>query len=141
MPSQIEKIAEYFHGDKMFRTNCKCCGDDPLTFTVATDDEYPEVYLEVYMKISSQFVCFDEPRWSRPFRNFWRRLTSAFTLLFKGYHETQGSFIFRGEEHIDEFCETIQVHKRYAIKKHEEDKLKRLKDKITEENKHEEIKL
>ena len=66
--SEIERIAEYDDGDKVWRTSCKCMGDDNLTFTVATDDEYPEVYLEVYMDCSENYTVWDTPKWSRPFR-------------------------------------------------------------------------
>ena len=100
MNNEIERIAEYHDGTKVWRTSCQCMGDDPLTFEVATDDEYPEVYLEVYMKVGKQYQVWDEPRWSRPFRSFWRRLTASLTLFFKGHVETEGAFIFRGEKHI-----------------------------------------
>lgn len=121
MSSQIEEIAEYHEGDKVWRTTCQCMGDDNLTFTVATDDEYPEVYLEIWMQATRHFTAvWDEPKWSRPFRAFWRRIKATVTLLFKGYVEVDGAFIFRGEKHIDEFTNTIQEHKKYLVKRRKE---------------------
>jgi hypothetical protein len=117
MNHEIERIAEYHSGDKVWRTTCKCMGDDDLTFTVATDDECPEVYLEMYVKCSSYYRVWDTPAWSRPFRSFWRRLTAAITLLFKGYVEVEGAFLFRGEKQIDAVTETIQEHKKYLIER------------------------
>ncbi len=118
--SQIEEIAT-IGDDKVWRTTCKCMGEDNLTFMVACDDEYPEVYLEVYMDVSAQSRIWGKPSWSRPFRSFWWRIKNAFGLIFKGYVEVGGAFIFRGEEHIDEFCETILIHKKYMIEKKEKE--------------------
>lgn len=120
MSDQLEKIAEYDNGDKVWRTTCKCMGDDNLTFQVATDDEFPEVYLEVWMDCKSYYNVWDEPKWSRPFRSFWRRLTAAMRLFFKGGVEVEGAFIFRGEGHIDAFCDAIQTHKEILKNRHKE---------------------
>lgn len=120
MNNEIERIAEYDNGDKVWRTSCKCMGDDNLTFTVATDDEFPEVYLEVYMDCSTYYSVWDTPRWSRPFRTFWRRLTGAFGLIFKGHVKVNGAFLFRGPKQIDEFTDTIQEHKKYLIERRKE---------------------
>ena len=119
--AQIEEIAE-IGDDKIWRTTCKCMGVDNLTFMVSNDDEYPEVYIEVYMDMSASGHVWCKPVWSRPFRSFWWRITNAFGLIFKGYVKVNGSFLFRGEEHIDEFCDTILTHKNYMVKiKGEED--------------------
>lgn len=115
--SQIEEIAKYDDDSKVWRTSCKCMGDDQMTFMVDTDEEFPEVYLEVWMDVSSTDSVYHLPVWSRPFRSFWWRITNVCSLLFKGSVKVEGSFIFRGEEHIDEFCETILTHKKYMIKK------------------------
>lgn len=114
---EIERIAEYHDGDKVWRTTCKCMGDDHLTFTVATDDECPEVYLECYIDCSTQYSAFHEAAWQRPFIVFWRRLVGAFSILTKGYVETNGAFLFRGEKQIDAVTETIQAHKKYMIER------------------------
>lgn len=117
--SQIEEIAEYHDGDKVWRTSCVCMGDDNLTFTVATDEEFPEVYLEMWTESSTLYQVhdYDGARWTHPFRAFWRRLKGACTVMFKGYVTVNCAFIFRGEKHIDEFTDTIQEHKKYLIKR------------------------
>ena len=102
---------EYCDKTKVFRTSCQCAGEDPLTFHVSTDAEYPEVYLEMWCKCYSNYTVWQDPWYTRPFRTFWRRLKAATKLMFSGYVEIEGAFIFRGEEHIDEFCETVQAHK------------------------------
>ena len=117
MPSQIEEIAVYDDGDKVWRTTCNCMGDDVLTFTVATDDEYPEVYLEVYMDCSDNYRRWDEPKWSRPFRSFLERIKVACRVIFTGNIQVSGAFMFRGEKHIDEFCDTIQTHKSFLLER------------------------
>lgn len=114
--SQIEEIAEYDDESKVWRTTCKCMGDDNITFTVTTDDEYPEVCLEMWVDMSAHDNIWSEPVWSRPFRSFWWRIKTALGLIFKGYVKTSGSFLFRGEKHIDALCETILTHKKYMVK-------------------------
>lgn len=125
MPSQIEEIAEYHDGDKVWRTSCSCMGDDHITFTVATDDEYPEVYLEVYMDVGDNYRVWEEDKPFRWFKCMWKRIKVACKVIFQGHVKMNGAFIFRGEEQIDEFTETIQGHKEYMIKRRAEDKEKR----------------
>ncbi len=120
--NEIERIAEYNNGEKVWRTSCSCMGDEHnLTFTVATDDEHPEVYLEFYVNVCGNYVPWDGPRWTRPFRSAWLRVKGAITLIFKGYVETSSSFIFRGEKQIDDLCETIQTHKEYMVEKRKDE--------------------
>ena len=95
-------------------------GDDNLTFQVCTDDEHPEVYLEMWMDCSNHFDVWDTPVWSRPFRRLGRRISGAFDVLFKGSVKANGAFLFRGEEHIDSLCEVLQREKSrmVSLKKH-----------------------
>lgn len=122
MSSQIEEIAEYEYGDRVWRTTCKCMGDDHLTFTVATDNECPEVYLEFYMDCSDSYSLRGEKRPFRWFKCIWLRINVACKVIFTGHIKTRGAFIFRGEKHIDEFCDTIQTHKKCLIKRRNETK-------------------
>lgn len=119
MNSEIERIAEYDDGDRVWRTTCKCMGDDHLTFTVATDDETPEVYLEVYMDCSDSYRVWEEDKPFRFLKCVKERVKVACRVLFTGYIRTSGAFIFRGEEQIDELCDTIQTHKKYLIERRE----------------------
>ncbi len=135
--SEIEKIAEFDDGEKVWRTTCKCMGDDHLTFTVATDDEYPEVYLEFYSDCYTRYEASSwsgSSKWTKPFRTFWNRICGAFTLVFKGYVKINEAFIFRGEEQIDELTDTIQAHKRHLIKRLPEYKAEWEKKKKEREN-------
>lgn len=131
MSNQVEEIGtmlarvegEYIEDNKVYRTTCQCMGDDPLTFYVDVDEEHPEVYLSVDMKVSTLFDVWDRPRWSYPFRRILRRIKYAWTLLTKGYVEMEGAFIFRGEEHIDGFTDAVQ-----SAKNHMKDRIKEIKD-------------
>lgn len=113
MKNEVEKIGELgqLGEDKIWRTSCKCMGDDHLTFQVCTDDEHPEVYLEVWMDCSSYYDVWSTPVWSRPFRTFWRRLKGACRILLFGSQKVNGAFLFRGEDQIDALTQTIQNEK------------------------------
>lgn len=127
MPSEIESLAEYHDGDKVWRTTCKCMGDDHITFTVATDDEYPEVYLEIYMDVGDSYRVWTEDKPFRWFKCMWSRIVTAYKVIFQGHVKMNGAFLFRGEKHIDEFTETIQTHKEYLVKRRAEMGLKNAK--------------
>ena len=117
MPSQIEEIATYEDGDKVWRTTCKCMGDDDLTFTVATDDECPEVYLEFYADLSDDYRVWTEDKPFRWLKCMRERIKVACKVIFTGSIRANGAFLFRGEEQIDELCDTIQGHKKYLIER------------------------
>ncbi len=127
MPSQIEEIAEYNNGTKVWKTTCKCTGDD-ITFTVESDDDYSEVYLNVCMDVGDSYRIWEEDRPFRWIKCIWSRFKVAFKVIVKGYVEMNGSFIFRGENHIDEFTETIQIHKEHLIKRNSEIEFKETKE-------------
>ena len=116
MENEIEKISDEMYGrmlgpDRIWRTSCKCMGDDNLTFQVCCDDEHPEVYLEVWMDCSSHLRVWNTPAWSRPFRTIWWRLKGACRVLFVGSTKVEGSFIFRGDDQIDALTQIIQNEK------------------------------
>jgi hypothetical protein len=113
--SEIEQIADFHDKEKMWRTTCRFMGDDHLTFSVCTDDEHPEVYLEMYSDCHTDFDVWDTPKWSRPFRKFWNRVCAATKLLFTGHLEVNQAFLFRGESHMDALCDTIQKEKHRMI--------------------------
>ena len=138
MPSQIEELAEYHDGDKVWRTSCQCMGDDHLTFTVATDDEYPEVYLEFWVDVGDSYRVWTEEKPFRWFKCMWARFKTACKVMFLGHVTMNGAFIFRGETQIDELCDTIQGHKEYMIKRRKETPFKDVnlcgKEKETDES-------
>lgn len=115
--SQIEEIAEYHDGDKVWRTSCKCMGDDHLTFTVATDDECPEVYLEFYVEVGDNYRVWSEDKPFRWFKCMWARIKVCMQVFWMGHVTMNGAFLFRGEEHIDALTDTIQTHKKYMIER------------------------
>lgn len=120
MSNQIEELAEYDDGDKVWRTTCQCMGDDHITFTVATDDEFPEVYLEINQEVGDSYRVWTEDKPFRWFKCMWSRIKVALKVIFMGHVTMNGAFIFRGVKHIDEFTETIQTHKEYLMKRREE---------------------
>lgn len=119
MSNQIERIGGNIGElgeDKIWRTTCACMGEDNLTFQVCCDDEYPDVYLEAWMDCSSSYIdTWSKPKWLRPFHAFGRRVTAAITFFVKGHVKVSGSFIFRGEDQIDELCNVLQNEK-YRMK-------------------------
>lgn len=120
MPSQIEELAEYNNEDKVWRTSCQCMGDDHMTFTVASDDEYPEVYLELYVDVGDSYRVWTEDKPFRWFKCMWGRIKTACKVIFVGHVTMNGAFLFRGVKQIDEFTDTIQAHKEHLIKRREE---------------------
>lgn len=122
MSNQIEELAEYHEGDKVWRTTCSCMGDDHITFTVATDDEYPAVYLEMYVDVGDRYRVWEEEKPFRWFKCMWARVKVACRVIFIGHVTMNGNFLFRGEKQIDAFTDTIQGHKKYMLAKIEERK-------------------
>jgi len=130
LSSQIEELAEYDDGSKVWRTSCSCMGDDHLTFTVATDDEYPEVYLEFWVDVGDSYRVWENDKSFRWFRCMLERIKVACRVIFQGHVKMNGAFIFRGAKQIDELTETIQTHKEFLIKKLKEKNYKT----VTKEN-------
>lgn len=122
MASEIERLREYKDGESVYRTSCECMGDDTCTFSVRVDEEYAEyrkdisgmVYLEIDIEVHHDTWVWSKPAWSRGVRSFWNRIVSCWKLLRTGCLSYEAGFIFRGEEHMDEFCNTIQAAKERA---------------------------
>jgi len=110
LSNEIEKISK-LGDDNVWRTSCACMGDDALTFQVCTDKECKDIYLEVWIGCRSVYEVWDTPRWNRRLRTIWRRIKGAFRVLFRGDIEVEGAFIFRGEDQIDAFVQTLQIEK------------------------------
>ena len=120
MASEIERLREWEDGDSCYRTSCECMGDDQLTFMINVDKESGVVFLELYADTYHDGAVWDDPRWSRGIRGFWQRIKSCWTLLIHGHLKYHAGFIFRGENHINEFCDTIQEAKNRGLKVWEE---------------------
>ena len=130
MSSEIERLWELDSDDHFstnYRTSCQCtCEDHSMDFGVNVDvhkvgevEQGGQVWLDVGFQCHQYSDVWDTPRWSRPFRSFWSRLMTCKKLLFRGYVEVEASFIFRGDDQIDEFVETIIEAKDIANKKKE----------------------
>jgi hypothetical protein len=92
-------------------------GDDHLTFTVATDDECPEVYLEFYADLTDDYRVWTEDKPFRRTKCLWERIKVACKVIFTGSIRANGAFLFRGEDQIDALTDTIQEHKKYLIER------------------------
>lgn len=131
MPSEVERLWEQDsdeHFSTNYRTSCHCtCEDHSIDFGVNVDmledkegNEYGgQVWLDVGLKCHQYSDVWDSPWYTRHIRSYWSRLMACKKLLFRGYVEIEASFIFRGDEQIDEFVDTIIEAKDIANQKKE----------------------
>ena len=131
MPSEVEKLWEQDSEDHFstnYRTSCQCTSEDhSMDFGVnvdlledKNDVQYGgQVWLDVGFQCHQYSDVWDKPAWSRGIRSYWSRLMACKKLLFRGYVEVEASFIFRGDDQIDEFVETIIEAKDLANQKKE----------------------
>ena len=134
--SEIEKIAEntvhlpnrkWFVAGDVYRTSCKCTSEDhSATFYVDVDRDRPS---EVCLNFSFNTYAFSHvwgyTKVGKWFLGAGNRIKYAWILLTKGYVETNGDFIFRGERQMDALCDAIQEAKEvtklaYAAHKRDE---------------------
>lgn len=82
-----------------FKTECDCFAHD-LHVTFEKDSEFGCISLsmEDKMYIEEQYDCGF-------FKGIWNRFKIACKILFKGYHEFDYEFCFKGQKHVDEFME------------------------------------
>jgi hypothetical protein len=126
MPSEIERLWEMESDDYFsvnYRTSCQCTSEDhSVDFGVCVDvgkdnKDYGQVWFEISVETHIWSDVWDTPAWSRPFRSFWERIKACKKLLFTGVLETESSFLFRGNDQIDEFVDTILDAQNKANKK------------------------
>lgn len=109
MASQIELLVDR-EDYKLYRTSCHCLNpDDVMTVSVEVEDDVVDLILnyktrELTSSWSTTLVV-------RVFETFINRVKLACKVLFTGYVETEGGFMFRGTEHIDEFVKCLQKGK------------------------------
>ncbi len=111
MASNIEIVSKGWENKgHYYRTTCACMSDEhDITFYVNADKEAPhQVFLEVFIDVSTLTDSWYYPRWNRWFFGLIKRVKYATRILFTGYIQTSTSFIFRDDEHINAFIETIQ---------------------------------
>lgn len=111
MSNQIEMLRND-PNYKIYRTSCECMNDDHIvTVYIESDIESGEVVMELYQKTWEHTRSYSLNKVVSLFETFIKRVKVACRILFLGYIETTSGFIFRGTEHIDEFCDNIQKAK------------------------------
>lgn len=91
---------------KLFRTTCDCMHlDDDCWVDIDYDRELNMVSMDFTVKTcpKSQYQLYRE----NIFKKFWIKTKLVFKLIFDIPLEYESSFIFRGNEHIENFAELI----------------------------------
>lgn len=90
-----QKECIYEHKDMvMYRTTCECnYTDHDITFTILYEKDFDEV--KFYME-----TTLTKSYWIKNWSNRWKRIKSAFKLLFFGEISMSQEFIFRNDDHI-----------------------------------------
>lgn len=97
---------------KVYRTSCECMDDDhTITINIEADLECDQVVLEMYCKTWENTRSWSDNPVVSVYQSLKKRLSVACRVLFLGYTESTTGFIFRGDDHIDAFCDTIQKAK------------------------------
>lgn len=105
-PKDWDITTDKFWGDT-YRTSCACGEPNhAMTFSVEVDEGV--VLLDMNANLIFNTHNYTGYSW---FEKKWyvlrRKISAIYDIIFKGYIETNESFIFRGEEQIDEVCGTI----------------------------------
>lgn len=90
----------------MFKTMCECCSSDhTMTVVVEKWGSYDSLQMvSIYYKCAySDFGASGSF-----FEKVMRRIKTAVKILFAGYAETQGDFIFRDRENLQDFTATLE---------------------------------
>ena len=92
-----------------FRTTCQCCSDDhELTVIVEVEDwNKKDKNSPSRPMVLLCFKCgrFEDPVHDNFFKRLWKRIKDACKILFTGYLDLEGDFIFRDDEtnHLRDF--------------------------------------
>lgn len=114
MASQIELIKDE-PDYKLYRTSCHCLSlEDIMTVQIEADEDVVDLIL--YYKTKELTGSWSNNKVVRLFETILNRVKLACKVLFTGYVETEGGFMFRGTEHIDEFVKCLQKAKNMIIK-------------------------
>jgi len=113
-PEGIEDLKE-----NSWRSSCSCYAPDhAVTIWLEADENIPEVWM--VMK-TGKYIERDS--FTGVFEVIWKRLKAACSILFLGRIETNGSFIFRDEDHLYDFAtlfnwlgKNIENYKGYLTK-------------------------
>lgn len=107
--SDIERLQEIGVNDIIYRTSCQCGSDDEiLTIWIEYDREDDKVSMSMFYKLHYYMVYNFSDNWFKRQYDVWKRkIKDIFKIIFKGYIEYDGVFMFRDFDHIREFSNKI----------------------------------
>lgn len=101
-PTSVEKVKE-FDDLVIYKTNCEC-GDHVLTFTLEFEKDLPWLTLCLNMSTPYHYRYYRESWYSHLFYRFYNSIR-----LFFGYPmEYEDSFLFKDEQHIQDFIDALK---------------------------------
>lgn len=117
MPNNIIKSYEY---DDLisFKIECDCCEHDLIVVLIG--DEFNEISLILQ---DHSLIKTDEYGLTLCSR-FWGRIKKAFAILFTGLYSNDYTFVFKGEEQLNEFVEYLSVKKNKILMHNKNEKNK-----------------
>ncbi len=90
----------------MFKTTCECClPNHAITVSIERSGDTDSMPM-VTMYFTC--ACSDFDAEGSLLDKLWRRIQTAAKILWTGSVETQGSFIFRDREHVQDFATPLQ---------------------------------
>jgi hypothetical protein len=90
----------------MFKTTCECClPNHAITVSIERSGDTDSMPM-VTMYFTC--ACSDFDAEGSLLDKLWRRIQTAAKILWTGSVETQGSFIFRDREHVQDFAAPLQ---------------------------------
>lgn len=95
-----------FEDSVFYRAAC-CCGNEKcdLTLELERDEDIDNmIFLNMYKNL------YWSSHWgsNNCLFNFWLRIKAALRVLFTGYIKVEESFIFKGEEQINDFLDALK---------------------------------
>lgn len=114
--NRICKVAEY-NNSVFLKAHCSCIDDDHVhTLILGYDTELNLLNLEIYAKSFTPWGNYDNAKTplekiEKIFKDWKRRISWIFSIIFKGYVETETSFEFYGEDQINDYLNALQEAK------------------------------
>lgn len=88
----------------MFKTTCDCNSDNH-SLTVIVEKLGENDYRPL---VSLYFKCSRVDKDSNFFKNMWKRIKDSLQILFTGYLDIDEEFIFRDNDHLKDFRNTLE---------------------------------
>lgn len=109
---RIMKLYEF--GDSVYYRAACSCGDSKcdLTLELEKEKDIDMIFLNMYKNL------YWSSHWKSDnfFKNKWIRIKAAFRMLFTGYIKIEETFMFKGDEQIDAFLDTLKEGREYLNK-------------------------